>query len=155
MIGLTLLYYTPHHSVTINTEIKIVATPNQVWDVITDLQSYPQWNPYHIEATSSLIKGDEIFLSLQWPNGLNFRVSPVVITNNPAQELTWGGGIKPIFHGKHEFLIEQETHSSINFIQRATFTGILTYLIPFRYPEEGYRNMNKALKDRVEGNTDE
>ncbi|MBV1880697.1 MAG: hypothetical protein KUG82_03650 [Pseudomonadales bacterium] len=64
IVSLILFFYTPHHSVTINTEIKIVATPNQVWDVITDLQSYPQWNPYHIAATSSLIKGDEVFLSL-------------------------------------------------------------------------------------------
>lgn len=152
LITLSLFAYTDDHSETINTEINIKATPTQVWQVIADIQSYSEWNPYQIEAESSLIVGEEIFLTLMWPNGLRIAVSPIVIKIDPENELTWGGGIKQIFHGHHVFLIQQLSNGSVKFIQKATFTGILTYLIPFRYPEEGYRNMNNALKSRVESN---
>ncbi|WP_428311539.1 SRPBCC family protein [Hydrocarboniphaga sp.] len=47
-------------SFVIDKSIEIRAPAGIVWEVITDLAAYPQWNPFVVECSSSLKPGDAI-----------------------------------------------------------------------------------------------
>ena len=38
----------------LRTEIEIAATPDRVWEVLSDLTAYPDWNPFIKEASGKL-----------------------------------------------------------------------------------------------------
>lgn len=44
----------------IDHSVRIQAPAATVWQVITDLASYPEWNPFCLEASSTLKPGDPI-----------------------------------------------------------------------------------------------
>ena len=41
----------------IETEITIRGTPEQVWSVLTDFRTYPDWNPFIREASGQVKTG--------------------------------------------------------------------------------------------------
>jgi uncharacterized protein YndB with AHSA1/START domain len=41
----------------ISATVDIAATPRQVWAVLADLDSYPQWNPFIRSASGQLAEG--------------------------------------------------------------------------------------------------
>ena len=49
----------------INHEIEIDAPASSVWAVITDFDSYPQWNPFVVSAKSSLKPGEPIDMKVK------------------------------------------------------------------------------------------
>jgi hypothetical protein len=44
----------------IDSSVEIQAPASLVWEVITDLTAYPQWNPFVVECRSTLKPGDAI-----------------------------------------------------------------------------------------------
>jgi uncharacterized protein YndB with AHSA1/START domain len=45
--------------------IEIKAPPARVWEVITDLKRYPEWNPFMRECSTSFKPGDPIDMKVQ------------------------------------------------------------------------------------------
>ena len=44
---------------TIETTETIEAPPERVWQILTDLDSYPDWNPFIIEGSGQVTEGRE------------------------------------------------------------------------------------------------
>ena len=44
----------------IYSEIEINAPANVVWDIITDFDNYPEWNPFIMEISGNQIVGKQI-----------------------------------------------------------------------------------------------
>lgn len=132
------------------TEIEIQAPTNVVWDVLMDNQSYPQWNPYHVKVEGTLKVGEELTLEIHKPNGSEIHIEPVVMELIPFELLSWGGGIKGIFHGKHVFELHQISEFKTHLIHKETFAGIAIPFAELDTIEEGYHLMNEALKQRIE-----
>lgn len=135
----------------IHTEISIDAAPADVWDVLADLASYEDWNPYHVEvhAGAPLVPGSRLVVHISKPNGEAVRIKPHVIRIEPGRELTWGGGIRGIFRGEHRFLLEP-VDGRTRLIHSEDFTGFAVRFADLEAIEEGYQLMNEALKERVE-----
>jgi hypothetical protein len=49
----------------IDATVEIDAPASVVWEVITDLSAYPQWNPFVIECRSTLKPGDAIDMQVK------------------------------------------------------------------------------------------
>ena len=49
--------------------VEIDAPASFVWDVLVDIPSYPEWNPYTIAAETTLEIGERIDLTLPSPDG--------------------------------------------------------------------------------------
>lgn len=136
----------------IYTDIEIQAPTNIVWEVIMDNQSYPQWNPYHVKVDGILKVGEELKLEIHKPNNSEIHIEPMVMDVIPFKLLTWGGGLKGVFHGKHVFELHRLSEFKTLLIHKETFVGIAIPFAELDTIEEGYNLMNEALKHRVETN---
>jgi hypothetical protein len=137
----------------ITSVIDIDATPQAVWDVLTDFAAYGQWSTF-TKAEGTARVGSR--LTMKMP-GMTFR--PTVTVATPGQELRWEGkiGVKQIFHGQHSFVLTANPDGTTRFTNHEKFSGILVTLIGPLLPtpkKDGYATFNNGLKQRVEGRTD-
>lgn len=139
----------------IQTEIRIGATPEEVWRVLTDFGAYTQWNPFVKSVKGELKEGARLEIFVQIPEGRGMKFKPKVLRVEPARELRWLGSlpIPGLFNGEHIFRLEQAGAGSTRFLHGERFTGLV---IPFiggtlDKTRRGYELMNAALKARVEG----
>jgi len=139
----------------ITTEIEIGATAEQVWTILLDFPSYPEWNPFirSIEGTAKVGDRLKVFIQPEGGRGMTFR--PTILTVIPNQELRWLGRllIPGIFDGEHYFQVDQLGSRRVRFVHGEKFSGIL---IPFARSgldggtKAGFLAANEALKARAE-----
>lgn len=137
----------------LRTEIEIQASPEKVWQVLTALDKYPEWNPFIVHAIGSANVGDTVDLDFQ-PDSKGMKLHCTVIRANPPMELCWKYHvILPfVFTGEHSFTI-QPSGDRVRFIDREIFNGLL---LPFQARDidtntkHGFEAMDQALKARVE-----
>ena len=142
----------------LHTELEIHATPERVWEVLTDFESYPDWNPFIPKISGPIHVGARLDTRLQPPGGRGMRFRPTLLAAEPAKELRWLGHliVPGIFDGEHRFRIEPLDQERVRFIQEERFTGILSRLVMRLIGEDtlrGFEAMNQALKLRAEQTT--
>ncbi len=141
----------------LRTEIQITASPEAVWEVLTDFSAFTEWNPLILEARGELEEGSRIAVTLKAGEGRPFRVRPRLLRVSAHRELRWLGrvGLPGIFDGEHIFRIEPGPDGTgTRFIHMENFRGILVPLLWKKLDSEtraGFEAMNQALKERVEG----
>ena len=139
----------------LHSETAIQASPQRVWEVLTDFAAYPDWNPFIPRISGLLETGSRLDVQIQPPGGRGMRMRPTVLAAAPSQELRWLGhlGVPGLFDGEHRFRIEPLGSNRVRFVQDERFTGLLTPLV-LRFIERGTRQgfeaMNQALKARAE-----
>ncbi|MEA1902363.1 MAG: SRPBCC domain-containing protein [Actinomycetota bacterium] len=138
----------------LSTEVEIAATPEKVWEVLTDLDSYEEWNAHIVSASGNVAKGDRLDLEMTTPKGKKMRFTPFVTEAIPNRSFEWLGklGLKGVFDGRHRFDLEP-TAKGIRLIHGEEFTGVLSPMI-FRMigdqTRADFETMNAGLKERVE-----
>jgi len=138
----------------LHTEININATPERVWQVLTDFASYAEWNPFIIAAAGNAAVGERLEIRMDPPGGRAATFRPTVTGAESPKRLEWMGKFlfKGLFDGRHRFEIEG-TSRGTNLIQSEEFTGVLVPLLaksldgPTR---KGFELMNRAIKERAE-----
>jgi len=139
----------------IYSQIEINAPPNQIWELLLDFDSYPEWNPYIRNATGTPVIGKRIEILTQPAGSRKLVFHPIILRLEANNELSWRGSPLPrfLFSGEHIFLLQAKSPEITNFIQREIFTGLL---IPFlqgtldKRTLVGFQAMNEALKIRAE-----
>jgi hypothetical protein len=138
----------------IRTEIEIDAPAERVWDVLTDLAAYDEWNPFIKHLEGELQEGSRLRATIAPPGGRATTFTPSVTDLQPRRRLAWLGhlGVRGVFDGEHIHEIEELERGRTRYVQRERFTGAL---VPFvggvlRKTEEGFRRMNAELKERAE-----
>lgn len=137
-------------SIVLATSIDITATPEQVWEVLTDFPSYGEWSNFS-RVTGSAELGTR--LSIRMP-GMSFR--PTITAATPHQELQWSATISSarVFLGVHNFSLIRKDDGTTRLINTETFSGALTKpferLFAKNHNDSGYAAFNRALKSRVE-----
>ncbi len=138
------------------TEITIKATPEKVWNVFTDFEAYPSWNPFIKAFKGNPVVGGNIEALLQLPNAKPMTFKPRVLQyEQQNKELRWIGKlfVSRIFDGEHTFKLIDNGDGTTTFMQYEHFRGIL---IPFMAKmldvdtRNGFQLMNEKLKERVE-----
>lgn len=132
------------------TEIEIDAPPQAVWAALADNANYPVWNPYHVQVTGRMAVGEQLTVEIHKPNGEETSVQPHLLRLEPDRELTWGGGIHGLFYGEHVFLLEEMGSGRTRLIHKEDFTGLAVQFVPLEAIDEGYAQMNEALKRHIE-----
>lgn len=136
-----------------STEIAIPARAGLVWSVLTDLDSYPAWNPYIRKAAGRLREGARWRLE-RTLNGRAYRTRQVTVTGwEPGRRLAWRGGLTmpPLLVGEHEVRI-LETADGVRLVQAVAVAGLLApALVPWLRTRlhARFAAMNEALRDEV------
>lgn len=143
---------------TIHTEILINAPSKIVWDVLTDFQAYPDWNPFILSIEGKPEVGAKLKAVIQQPNSRPMTFKPVCLISEPNKKFSWLGrlGFKGLFDGEHIFEFEDIDENSTRFIQKENFNGILVPLLwkqLDRDTRKGFELMNEQLKNRAESFT--
>jgi hypothetical protein len=139
----------------LETEIDIDAGPAVVWEQLTDLESYPEWNPFITEARGTVEAGERLDLRLSPPGGRPIGVKPRVVKAEAGRELRWVGhlGVRGIFDGEHYFVLDQLPDGRTRLRHHGErFTGVTVGLFGgvLKKTEEGFRLLNEALRERSE-----
>lgn len=138
----------------LRTETEIDAPVERVWQVLTDFETFPEWNPFIRRIRGKPVEGSrlEVLLGASGTRGMRFR--PKVLKVAPNRELRWLGrlGLPGLFDGEHVFELQPLGPARTRFVQRERFRGIF---LPFlrrsldRDARRGFEEMNVALRARV------
>ena len=60
----------------LNAEIEVQASPDRVWEVLTDFAAYHQWNPFIVQATGQAVPGSRLELKMRPPGGRTTTSAP-------------------------------------------------------------------------------
>jgi len=134
----------------IHTEITIAAPSDVIWDILTNNERYPEWNPYHVRVDGRLEKGETLDLEIHKPNGDRVYISPHVTRLETARILSWGGGIPGIFRGEHVFELQALDEQHTRLLHFEEFSGFAVPFASLEAIEAGYKQMNQSLKTRAE-----
>jgi len=138
----------------IRTEIDIKASTEKVWEVLTDFNNFPQWNPFIRQINGDPKVGTKLKIHLQTSSGKSRTYRPTVTKVEPNRELRWSGKsfIPGMFNGERIFTIELKTND-VRFVHREIFTGLGVALAGDRLDKDMYQSfekMNDAFKEEVE-----
>ena len=139
----------------LHTEIDIQATPDRVWGTLTDLAAYPEWNPFIVQAAGQLLPDSRLELRMRLPGRRPTTFRPEVLDATPARRLRWLGHllVPGLFDGEHTFTIDPSGPDRVRLTQQEAFFGLLAPLVLAfiaKPTQEGFQQMNQALKTRVE-----
>lgn len=139
----------------LQTEIIINAPAEKVWAVLTDFETFSQWNPFIVKLEGKPVVNTTLRAELKNGDGVSV-FKPKVLVAQPNKAFEWLGSlpIPGIFNGHHYFRIEPVNSGQVKFVHGEEFSGLLAGLIMKKIGEQtrqGFIAMNKALKQRVEG----
>jgi len=139
----------------LRTEIEIEATPERVWQVLTDFAAFPEWNPFVTRAEGTVRRGERLTIRMQPDGGRAMTFRPTVLEAEPNRHLRWVGRVvvPRVFDGEHSFTIERVGEGEVRLIQQEEFRGILVPLMAKsldRNTLPAFEKMNHALKRRAE-----
>ena len=134
----------------LHTEISINATPEKIWNVLTDFNAYPTWNPLVKSLTGNVAVGNIIKVQL---DSMTFK--PEVLVYDRNKEFEWKGHLlfKGLFDGKHRFLLQDNEDGTTQFVHSENFKGLLVPLMKKKLNTEvkaSFEALNEALKEVAE-----
>jgi len=137
-------------NIKISTSITINSTPEKIWNVLTDFNSYPKWNPFINSIIGKPIKGSKIEVNIG-----TMQFTPLILECTPNLELKWIGKLffSGLFDGKHRFYLTGNNNGTTTLIHSESFSGILIPIFKKKIltnTKEGFEKMNIALKRVVE-----
>ncbi len=138
----------------LRTEIEIQASPEKVWQVLTDLAKYPEWNPFIHHAIGTAKVGEKVDITFR-SGSKDMTLHCSVVKAEPNQELCWKYHVilPSLWRGEHSFTIEPMGTNRVRFIDKEIFNGLL---IPLQAKDidtntrRDFEKMDKALKARAE-----
>ena len=138
----------------IDTEIVIDAAPERVWEILTEFESFPDWNPFMRRIEGEPEAGSKLEVELEPPDGKAMTFKPTVLVSEANRELRWLGRLllPRIFDGEHVLELSPIEGGGTRFAHREEFRGLLVPLLgkTLERTERGFRAMNEALKERAE-----
>jgi hypothetical protein len=112
------------------TGTEIQASPEAVWEILTDFASYPVWNPATVRVVGTPEPGKRLDVTFRKKGDRTMTLHPTVTVAEPFSELRWVGRlfVPGLFDAEHTFLLEPLEDGRVRFVQSETFEGLL---VPF------------------------
>ena len=133
----------------LHNEITINASPEKVWEVLTDTDNYEEWNPVMKLLEGEIREGNQVtYQFTQDPKNIS-KIPSKVKKVVPYQLLNQGGGMPIILTFDHQYILEaidQGTKLTIH----EDYRGIGVNFWNPKPVETAYKKLNKAIKQRSE-----
>lgn len=147
LIAITLLALFARKSV--RAELIIQADPGEVWAVLTDPASYPDWNPILVTVEGEFTEGATLSVGMKSPDGSVTEVKPTVKKLVPNSEINQYGGIPGVLTFDHTWKLAAAAEGT-RVTQFEEYRGIGVLFWDPAWVEEAYRQANLNLRDKVE-----
>ncbi len=134
--------------------LEIDATPERVWEVLTDFAAYRQWNSLFWPEPGEVRPGARIRVRLRLAGGLRSSFVAEVTDCQPGRCFDWRGRLAGgLLEGRHSFTIESLAPGRVRFVQREVFSGPLAplhMLLMGGWLRRAYARVNEELRARAE-----
>ena len=139
----------------IKTELEIMASSEDVWQVLTDFPNFGKWNPVIIQIDGEAKVKTKLKIHLRTRSGKSRIYRPIITKIEPNYELRWFGKshFPGILNGERIFTIDSLGEKHVRFFHREIFSGIGAHLAGDRLDRDvrqTLNQMNVALKRHVE-----
>lgn len=136
----------------LQTHIDIHASPQDVWSVLVGFERYSDWNPMLKNVQTDLCVGSPVSFEVLTGKSNSLKLKAKITIVDEATELNWAGGSVVAISGRHYFRLEKMGQDQVRLHHGEVFKGLLLPLLKraLQKSESLYREMNKALKKRVE-----
>lgn len=152
VIGLLLL---SRYRFEVRADILIDAPPRMVWEVLTNMKDYPNWNDQLEFLGGQPSKGERVRLRLSVEGADPYQFTAVINHWEPAKTFGWIArtGMPGIFDGEHLFEL-QDKNGKTQLVNREIYQGILAPIIQrqpmMKNAPAGFEKMNQQLKEHTE-----
>jgi len=137
----------------LHTEIGIGAKAEIVWEIISDLDGWPAWNPV-IKTAGKLAEGETVNVTLAAPGGEGMKLEPRITFLEEGREFRWTvRKYLGLFNAEHGFRVVPEDTGRCRFEHFETFSGPLgtaTFIKQEKILKTGFEVMNRMLKREAE-----
>jgi hypothetical protein len=108
----------------VSTTIEIAAPPEEVWAVLADLASYPEWHPVFRQVSGQLVPGNRLTITSTIPTtGRTMTVKVKVVTAEPGVELRWVSTLLGVNISERWFLLSP-VDGGTELVQAETYKGL-------------------------------
>jgi len=130
--------------------IDIDAPPALVWDLLTDLPSWPTWNTTVVRTEGEVRLGAKVAVTVTANPGRTF---PVTVTEmDPPRRMVWRGGMPlGLFSGTRTYSLTTDGDST-TFAMEESYSGVMAPLITRSIPDlaASFDEFAACLKARAE-----
>jgi len=139
-------------SFTIDLSREIAAPAWVVWEVITDLPAYPEWNPFVIGCESTLVPGQSIHMRVKLLPWITQSQTETVFENVALERICYGIERGPVrsrrCHQLRAIAVDRTRYDS-HFRIAGPLAGLTRRLLGSRL-RQGFEAMTEALARRAE-----
>lgn len=141
-------------AVKLERRIGIQAPDEIVWEILSDIPGWADWNPIYPKAQGVIRIGDRWTLELALPGERPRTIHPVILDWAPYDHIHWRLDMLRGWARTVRFLeIEKMGEENVIFSNGEIFDGLLGPSIARRMRKpvlEGFEALNEALKTRAE-----
>ena len=147
IVILVILYFLGRKSV--HHEIIVNASPEKVWSVLTNTDSYDNWNPVMKLLEGEVIEGNKVKYQFTQSTNNSYNIATNVKKIIPNKLLNQGGGMPLILTFNHEYILELSGNGTKLTIHE-DYKGIGVNFWNPSPVQAAYERLNEAIKKRVE-----
>ena len=137
-------------STTCAVAITINAPQSQVWELLTDVSTFPNWNSTIISMSGQIADGSTVELvSTSDPKRtFKLKVSDFV----PNTKMVWSDGMAPMFKGVRTYTLKPTNSNTTEFVMEEKFSGLMMPMIRRSLPnfEPFFEQFAADLKQTAE-----
>ena len=112
-------------SIVFEEETDIAASPETVWNLLVDLRSYGDWNPWIVYADGEAVEGAVVNADVVMGDRI-MEVEHVVLAVEPTTRFCWrDGGLSSLFvYGQRCRWVEARPDGTVHFRQQLLLDGL-------------------------------
>ncbi|HMD02554.1 MAG TPA: SRPBCC domain-containing protein, partial [Candidatus Baltobacteraceae bacterium] len=116
------------------TRTTIAATPETIWQILTDAPNYPSWNTTVSGVEGRIAPGETVTVHAKVSPGRAFPVK--VATFEVPRRMVWSSGMPlGLFKGERTFDLRPSADGSVEFSMREEYSGLMAPLITKSIPD--------------------
>ncbi len=129
----------------------INATPEAIWEILTDISRWTEWNTTVDKVEGEVALGEKVTVYAKASPGRAFPVKVSVL--EPPRKMVWTGGMPlGLFKGERTYTLEPKSDGSVAVTTSEVFSGLISPLITRSMPDmqPSFDEFVVALKKRSE-----
>ncbi len=130
-------------------EIIIDVTSDQVWEVLINMEKYPEWNPVMQLLEGEVKEGNKVKYQFTQDENNISEIRATVKQVIPNKLLNQKGGVPLVLTFNHKYILEPNEGQTKLMIHE-DYRGIGVNFWNPKPVEQAYKRLNKALKLRTE-----